>query len=392
MTICHLSVFINMPKMKVYQVVISLFLVLSVQNLKSQNIFSVNPVIGIRLHQLDGHGYVSYKYRQIASSPLLGLEIRNNRFPFVMSYRFNYAIEIDNLRDSVIGWRNESSINAIFREQQIDVFYILKNKNNEEKLRIGLGHIWEKKENYISHAFDGVPRSGKSITLSFMLPVHWFKIEFKEKIEYSPDLAVLDKWKHSINFLYDFSKHPKTNNNIKVNFLTGLRAFPILYKNTGNERFDKIGISAQLGLEFFAPKFKTSFNMERDWWIAFNGGSPNREIKGHIATSIIGLRYHYQMKNQRNIKFGIGASYITDNEQLQKERERIFASGSTPPNSDLVFYNLKGMAASISYPISDNIDSELRHTFVLKGNDKYSFMRTSLGIIYRLNLDRNKSL
>jgi hypothetical protein len=372
--------------MKIY-IIGLLSMILIIQNIKSQNKFKINPIIGIRLHQLDGHGYPSYKYRQVATSPIIGLEIKNEKNPIILSYRFNYLTELDNLRDSTISLRNESAVQAIFREHQIDIYYIFKKKNNQEKFRIGLGHLWEKKENIISYIFDNIPRSGKSVTLSVMIPTKWLKIEFKEKVEYQPDLAAFDKWKHSINFLYDFEKNKNTEHkNLIIGFLMGLRAFPITYKNTGGfERYDKIGISGQLGLEFYVPKFRTSFNIERDWWIALSGGNPIREIKGYITTSIVGLRYHHPLKNEKNIKIGIGASYITDNEQMQAVKERLLAPGFTPPDSDLFFYNLKGIALSLSYSITKHIDSEFRHTVVLKGEDKYSVMRSSLGIIYRLN-------
>jgi hypothetical protein len=132
-------------------------------------------------------------------------------------------------------------------------------------------------------------------------------------------------------------------------------------------------------LEIVHKKSGVSINIERDWWVAFNGGSFRRDTKGYINTAFLGAGYNYLLNNNRYFRIKIGGSFITDYDKLGKLK-------FTDPNvTKLITYQIKGIGASFSYELLPNIDVEIKHTFPIIGDKLFNPLRTSVGLIYRYN-------
>ncbi|MCY7330328.1 MAG: hypothetical protein LH618_17385 [Saprospiraceae bacterium] len=103
-------------------------------------------------------------------------------------------------------------------------------------------------------------------------------------------------------------------------------------------------------LELSVKKINTSLNLERDMWVSANGGSFQRELKGLVVNSIVGVRYHWKLKNEKRLRFG------------------------------LYHYNIRAISASVA----KRWDVEIRHIKPYRGETGYNAQRTSVGIIHRL--------
>jgi hypothetical protein len=185
--------------------------------------------------------------------------------------------------------------------------------------------------------------------------------------------------------LYNLGKRRNpgsVNKTLAINGLTGARFFP-----TGNielltgEDFTPIGIAPLVGIELLHKKSGISLNLERDWWLALNGGSFRRDVKGYINSAFIGLGYHKLLQNDRHIRFRVGGSFIIDYDKL------VDISLSTPNKDKLGNYQVKGIGAMVSYELLPDTDIEIKHTFPWLGDKLFNPTRFSLGLIYRYNPD-----
>ncbi len=146
------------------------------------------------------------------------------------------------------------------------------------------------------------------------MPLSWMDIEFRTKIRIEPSFAALGSSQHSLLLLYNIDKKRKVklrNDKITVNGLVGARFFPTHnVELLVGEDLTPIGIAPLIGLEIVHKKSGLSLNLERDWWIAVNGGSFRREVKGYINSAFIGFGYHRLLKNDRFLRFRLGGSFI----------------------------------------------------------------------------------
>ena len=290
-------------------------------------------------------------------------------------FDFQLTVPIDS---SVLVNYAAGSVTSTWIEYQLQAYYDFK------RISVGLGAYWKRRENEIIHLFPDLTNGKRSgIQMSASIPLNWIDIEFRTKIGLQPIFAALGTSQHSVLFLYNFDRKRisrKPNKKVMVNGLIGARFF--LTKSIElliAEDLVPIGTAPMVGLEIVHKKSGVSINIERDWWVAFNGGSFRRDTKGYINTAFLGAGYNYLLNNNRYFRIKIGGSFITDYDKLGKLK-------FTDPNvTKLITYQIKGIGASFSYELLPNIDVEIKHTFPIIGDKLFNPLRTSVGLIYRYN-------
>jgi len=343
--------------------------------------FYIKPVIGINLQSDQLEELAIAKPIKILTSSVIGLEVGHNKFPLKLRYQYLIygRFKVNHDRDLLGNY----DLRNVWESNEIGIFYDI------NKLTIGLTHYWKKKENSVAHNLIGLYiRKGFNISVSY--PIEWIDIELRTQVQYhSGFAAIFGSANYSLSLLYRFEKQKKQkykSNFLHLNAVTGIRFFPLNFELRGNELLIKpVGIAPQLGLEFLFDKYNVSLNLEKDWWLSFNGGSNIRDIKGLIYNTFVGLKYHQQLKNARHIRYGFGGSWTEDGEyqfpnippkHLDKDGKLLGLSN----------YQVKGFAISISYEILPNTDLELKTMLPVAG--EYAFdniTRTSIGIIHRYN-------
>lgn len=341
----------------------------------------LKPVFGVNLHTDVLEEIRIGKPPKVLSSALFGIEIGHKHLPLSIRYqRLHYQRLQANIDRYFLG---NYDIRNTWENDEIGLFYNLK------KVSLGLSHYWKKRENSLNHSFASVfIRKGFNVSISY--PVEWFDVVLRSQIQYYPVFAALVGIEsYSLSFLYKFDKDRKLKHQLNfmhLNAVVGARFFPLNIQLIGKERLVKpFGIAPQLGLEFLFDKYNMSVNLEKDWWLSFNGGSQNRDIKGLIYNTFVGIKYHQQLKNLRHIRYGFGGSWTEDGD---------YQFPNSPPknrnrNGEMFIfsnYQVKGFAASISYEILPNTDIELKTMLPIAGETVFANKtRTSIGIIYRYN-------
>jgi len=270
------------------------------------------------------------------------------------------------------------SVDRTWIENQIQAYY------DFEKFFVGVGGYWKRREDNSNHSIpDFFFWKYSGLQLSVGIPLNWIDIEFRTKIGFNPTFAALGTSQHSILFLYNIDKqriNKKRNGKISVNGLIGAKFFSTnSIELLRGEDLTPIGVSPLVGLEIVHKKSGLSLNLERDWWLALNGGSPRRDVKGYINSAFLGLGYHHLLGNNRFLRFRLGGSFIIDYDKLADIRI------TTPNANKLGNYQVKGIGAMVSYEILPDTDIEMKHTFPILGDKLFSLTRFSIGLIYRYN-------
>lgn len=338
----------------------------------------ITPQLGFRLHDDTFSALKHGGGRRIQSSPTAGLCVRFGESPISLGWQvdINGLLSVPTLdsTDFATWFVHESWIS-----HQVQLNYSF------EKIYVGLGAYWQRREGADNHLNPGAFEWKTSgLHLSVGLPFSNIDIEYRTRIKLRPDFAtVISTSQHSLLLLYNLGKKRPPgigNKTLAVNGLIGTRFFP-----TGNiellvgEDLTPIGIAPFMGIEFIHKKSGVSLNLERDWWLALNGGSFRRDVKGYINSAFIGLGYHKLLKNDRHIRFRLGGSFIIDYDLAAD------VSISDPNRDKLGNYQVKGIGAMLSYELLPDTDVEIKHTFPLLGDKLFNPTRLSLGLIYRYN-------
>ncbi|MCS6930336.1 MAG: hypothetical protein NZM43_12680 [Saprospiraceae bacterium] len=358
-----------------------IFILLSTSATNSQNIkLSIRPQLGLRIHDDTFSGVQRVGGRYIMPSPTVGLSIFLDETPLSLNWQTDFN-GVPRVRDTL--GLAPSFLSETWISHQLQICYRLKN------LDLYLGGYWQRQEGLGNHL---QPETYEWKTwgahLGVGLPISWLNVEYRTRIRIWPDFAaIISSSQHSLLFLYNFDKKRRPgalDDYLIVNGLIGSRFF-----YTGNidllygEDLTPIGISPSLGIEIIHKNSNISLNLERDWWIAFNGGSPSRDMKGYINSSFIGLSYHKILKNNRYIRFRLGGSFIIDYDLL----DELTVSN---PDKDKIgsFYQVKGLGTLISYELLLHTDLEIKYTFPFNGYQFFNLTRLSIGLIYRYNPNR----
>ncbi|HMP15297.1 MAG TPA: hypothetical protein PKD70_15570 [Saprospiraceae bacterium] len=362
-----------------------MILVLIYHSVLGQNFFNetqIRPVIGTRNYTEGLVGLRSAGPIRINGSVLLGVDVSNKKIPLVLSFHRDW--HIDYLPYNEWNAQLGNSIRQTWIENHFFLSYKMKNK-----ISIGLGFYHMKHENIGHHLQSSALRDYKGILISVSKKIDWLNVELRNKISTEPRFGLLlDRDLYSVALTYSFNNwseeeniKEENNSRFSLNCLLGTRFFSTEnLQKLPTEDFDKLGISPTVGIELLDQRSNFSFNIEKDIWISLNGGSPFRELKGHMNSTFIGFKYHLALKNGHHIRTGIGYSMIRDFEKMG-----LLVTPSPYNLEGLSIYQVKGIGITASYELFKNTDIELKHTLPIRSLDEPLFnpTRFSAGIIYR---------
>ncbi len=313
---------------------------------------------------------------RVNTSLLMAGELSVNGFPLSLFYSFDYFIALQSSSSQ------NTSISHIYEKYTGNLLAIRYNHNN---MYFGLGHYWQHAENWGKYQFPySTFKKTKNITGIIGFRNNGLEIDYQPSVAYSPLFGGIDLEIHSINARFLLSKPkatPAKSDNRLLFYLTG-RLFILQREQLTGEDFAKIGVSPGLGIAFCFPKINSCLFAERDFWVALNGGSFERPVKGFISNSIVGIKYKCRVAEDKYIQSGLGMAYITDQMTQYRTRELI-SQGKA--NRRLWYYNIKGVSISLEYMTNERMALQCRHIIPFTGESKYQPERTSVGINYYLN-------
>jgi len=373
--------------MKISKILLAFFLLLILNQSIGQGFFKnlkIHPVIGVRNHTNGLPNIRPGGPSILITAPVLGVDITSKNSPIFFSIQKDWNMEFVPHTDlsQTLGY----SIGQYWTENN----FLLRYQFNQN-YGVGLGYYFMHRENDGNHSFgDRVVRTWQGLLLSISKQINWLTIEARTKVTLKPNFGALGEAQHSLVFAYRFGQEgdeaeteSKFNQHFQLNAVLGTRFFPISgVKVLKNEKFGAIGIAPTIGIELLYKKYNLSFNIEKDVWLSVNGGSARREVKGYIASTLIGLKYHALLKNERHIRVGLGYSLIRDLDKMA-----LLTDPSPYNQKGLSIYQVKGIGASVSYELFSNADVELKHTFPIRSLDEKLFnpIRFSAGVLYRIN-------
>lgn len=343
---------------------------------------TITPVIGIRGHTNGLPGLKTAAKPLLITAPMLGFDVQWKDFPITLSVQKDWNAEFVFYPNSPAF---DFAINQIWTENNLLLRYPFSKYYN-----VSLGYYRMQRENSLQfdYGLGATVREYRGILLGCSRQFDWLNVELRSKINIRPFAALVGLELYSVVLSYRFDKKTReTANSFNEKFqlaaTIGTRFFPIKgVRVLRDEVFGKIGISPTLGIELLHRKSNLSANIEKDVWFSLNGGSTAREIKGYIASSFIGVKYHFLLNNQRHFRLGLGYSFIYD-----MDKRGILPFASRDQRIKLNNYQVKGIGMNISYELIPNTDIEIKHTFPIKSLDESLFnpIRLSAGIIYRLS-------
>jgi hypothetical protein len=338
----------------------------------------LRPIIGFtNQSNNNGEGFFGDGMGEITSPLTLGIAVRSPKLPLSVSYQFSFLHTLMRpIPDSITFVRRSISSNWVqhtfLLNYQFKHFYI------------GAGGYLRFEDNSTRHIWYDIARSSGFILMigkSFNI----IDIELGLRSQIQPSFNVLDRDYITLGIFYNGQKaSSKPLRKLAVNALIGARFFSTQnIELLPREVLYKVGVAPMVGLEIRHKKSSLSLNLERDWWLSLNGGSPARDVKGYINTSFVGLGYHYRLPNERFLRVKVGGSFILDYNRILNE------APVSDPNlvRPYIYYQAKGIGAAISYEILPKTDIEIRHTFTtigLKDEGPFDIRRLSAGIVFRV--------
>lgn len=338
----------------------------------------VSGIAGIKMHSNQNQLPEYPDAWQMLSSPLFGFKLHHNRLPIELIYTHDFTYAIYNN----VG-NNPAGISNFPQKSSGNLLLLTYNKNIFSG---GVGHYRRKRESFSLFMLPSVNKIEDFIILSAGLHFGKLDIDYQRQIQYQPFFGVFDWGFQSINLRYHIGKQQrkkpeKLSKFMSFDLKTGGILSPVRQTFLTGETSSLIKFSLLLGADIYFSKINTSLQFERDWWIAINGGSFQRDIKGYVSNSTIGLCYHKAIKKDRKIKLAIGGAFIIDHNTIYETRTNI-NQGLAKIN--LWYYNIKGLYFSYSHPLTSNMDIQLRQIIPLIGEKGYNPSRSSVGIVYKI--------
>lgn len=319
--------------------------------------------------------------RKMFPAAVIGVELSSNKHPFSLSVQRDYQTKIYpfNAVDSLL-LSIPSLLQSHRRFDHLILYWRIR-----PKMSIGLGHYWDTVENFGHHIVPLVSRF-RGFEACFIYHIDWIDLELRRQVNYAPVFDIFDHSNTSFALLYRIGKRTedeKTSTKpkrVEVNGIFGSRFFvPKGIETIYSERLDKIAWAPVIGLEFFWPKQRLSFNIDKDFWVGINAGSFTRNLKGYITNTALGFKYHQSLSERRHIRYGLSGTWIDDYQILRDIR------GTSRRNTSLRYQDF-GIGANISYELLPNWDVEVKHTFTLiEDKSPLTLRRFSLGLLHRFN-------
>ena len=346
-------------------------------NAQLNSTFALEGMVGIRFNVFAHQDRVSGEAgsNPLISSPLIGIKIKHKKSPFSLSF----------MHDRSYLFRHYP-LNDLYEIQEINKGNMIRLQYEAKKLRYGIGHYWFNQENTGDHWFPGLTIVIRKIAFAVAIPFGPAEIEYQSMLRYTY-FDVGDWYLQELNIKYYFGNKKNKSQKyftqaVKLNLLVGSRFFLPSQSYIIGESKAQIGTTGAIGVELIVPKIKTGLYWEKDWWIALNGGSQNREVKGQITNNIFGLKYHHPLKNKKSFNIGLGYAWILDASTLDKTRDRILEGKES---KKLWENNIRGISISPSIDFNDKWRVELRQIIATEGERGIHLERLSLGVLYKIN-------
>ncbi|HMQ45881.1 MAG TPA: hypothetical protein PKA00_02985 [Saprospiraceae bacterium] len=341
----------------------------------------IKPIVGFRMYTNGLPGLRPAGSPKLYTAPLIGFDLRLVNSPFSLTFQRDVNITflsyaLSEYAPYRIGLKWEES-------------HWMLGYNLPKDYRISLGYYLMRLDNALVYEFGSfVVQDYQGIEVGIAKQFDWLNVELRTKVSFDPIFGAIFGWEmYSLIVSYRFERlqHEESAlaKHFQLNAVVGTRFFPIKGVAVfANEEFGKIGIAPSIGIELLHKRSGFSLNVEKDIWISLNGGSSFREVKGQINSSLIGIKYHAQLKNQKHIRVGVGYSLIRDLDKIA-----LLKIDAPFPVNKFANYQVKGIGVSLSYELIKKTDIEFKHTFpILSINEPlFNPIRFSGGILYRLN-------
>ena len=350
------------------------FTLLTVQvSAQQNNAIFIEGLLGVRLNLLP-HQDRGWSESSLITAPMIGVKIKHKEYPLALSF----------LHDRSILFRHFPT-NESHDIREINIGNMLRLQYEAKKFRYGIGHYWFLQENWGNFFLWGPEPTIRYVAFTFAIPFGRAEIEFQSLIRYTL-FDIGDRYLQELNFKYHFGGQNKKEQIygtklVSLNLLIGGRFFLPDQAYTAGERKAKVGTMASIGVEVLAEKYRTGIYWEKDWWIALNGGSPAREVKGLITGHTFGLKYHHPLKKDRSLNLGLGYTWMMDFSTLDETRNKIIEGLES---RDLFENNIHGISIAPSFDFNKNFRMELRQIIGTRGEKGFDLERLSLGMFYRI--------
>jgi hypothetical protein len=346
---------------------------------------SIKPILGAKMHMGGLPTIQTAGIQKVLTAPSLGIELSHAKVPIDLLLRYNFTYGLVAYSEEIEALFGQSDI--LEKRTQFDCLlqYSFRDKNY---IRIGVFNMF--REIDIDYFVPGGPKNYRGLLFGYARDFDWLNIEIASKVDIDPSFAALvGLVQYSLSFSYRLGNQSKSlskfNRKFSLRGLLGARLFPLInLRVLENESPQKVGVAPVVGIELMHRKSHLSLNMDKDFYIGFNGGSPVREIPNYISTFSLGVKYHHLLKSSKHLRYGLCWSLVED---LDKAG---LSSNASPElfalSEKLVNYGMKGIGVNFSYEILKNCDIEIRHTFPVVSFDESLFnpLRSAIGVIYRL--------
>lgn len=340
---------------------------------------SINSIVGLKLHANQNQLPEFPDAWQLLSSPLLGFRVAHNNIPISLIYTRDFTYSIYNN----VG-NNPAGISNLPQKSKGDLLML---QYSKRQYFLGLGHYRREAESFTLFALPSANKISRLIVLSAGFRFNRLDIDYQRQIQYKPYFDPFDWGLQSINLRYNIygkkttATDSKLRKSVALEIRVGGRLSPVRQTFLTGETTPLLKISPGIGIDIHFYKINTSVLLDRDWWMAINGGSFERDIKGYVSNSTIGLCYHIKLQNAKTIKIGAGAAYVIDHNTIYETRTKI---NQGLLNRNLWYYNVKGLYISYYHPIYERWEIEFRQILPIVNEELFNPSRTSLGLIYKL--------
>ncbi len=300
------------------------------------------------------------------TGPIIGIQLAFDSTKWNLSYRQNI------FTGGLFVEEKEPTIRGFTSIHSLDLSYQFK------KCNLGIGYFSSRDKSI--NALLGIDFRAKGFAPFIQFPVGNLLLEGRLEIYTTPRIRVLDEDVYSFAAIYHFNKTNKNKlhsfKNLKVNLLGSARVFEITYPNKSFNIFDAYGTAIGTGIEGVFKKVGVS--LEKDWWVSIIPDNFNINFaNGYICNTTYNAKYFHTVENNKVISISVGYTLITDGATLIKD----INNGSS-------LRNRKGIASSIAYSLTPNINIELRNIFVTKGEKLFNHSRLSLGLVYKYQVNQ----
>lgn len=327
-------------------------------------------IIGSRIHTSDYEAPTFPQATDLRSSLLLGLEWQIPFSKYSLSYLNDRTYSILNPADN----RWPSNIYSVSIGNLISIGYI---KNRQ---KFSIGHYWHFNESDLDFYLGFKYRTRRYINLGYSLSFGNAEIEYIKLIQYSRIFVIRGIDLNSIVLKYKMGgtkKSAAAENKYSVQFKAGLRGFMVRNTYFLNEERNQFGNSVIVGIAVPWRRIYSTFFFDRDYWVKLNGGSPSRQVKGYVATSVVGINFRPPQLHSFGVS--LGYAFIRDNSTIDDTRVKI---RNKEADISLWYYNVKGVSIGINYRLFKNYNLDIRGIIPLKGEAGFNPMRYSLGVSY----------